>query len=157
SGASMPTMRRAVVFLGLLLAVSAVLLVAGDKKSKSKTKATAIPQMDDDKRIIHALNRFTFGVRPGDVERVRAMGLDKWFDQQLHPDRSHKSSREHVLHSFHTHYMRTSEMMENFAPPQEIKAVENRHKSLPSDPAKRAIYESRMAQYQQRQENKGAT
>ncbi len=49
-------------------------------------RASAAP-MDDDKKIVHALNRFTFGVRPGDVERVRAMGLDKWFDEQLHPDK----------------------------------------------------------------------
>jgi len=150
----MPTMRRAVVFLGLLLAVSAVLLVAGDKKSK--TKASAIPQMDDDKRIIHALNRFTFGVRPGDVERVRAMGLDKWFDQQLHPDRIDDSAMEARLVPFRTLRMSTREMVENFPPPQVIRAVENGRMSLPSDPAKRAIYESRMAQYQQRQENKAA-
>ena len=42
-------------------------------------------QLQGDQRILHALNRFTFGPRPGDLEAVRAMGLDKWFDQQLHP------------------------------------------------------------------------
>jgi uncharacterized protein (DUF1800 family) len=152
----MPTMRRAVVLLGLLLAVSAVLLVAGDKKSKSKTKAAAIPQMDDDKRIVHALNRFTFGVRPGDVERVRAMGLDKWLDQQLHPEKIDDSAMEARLVPFRTLRMSTREMVENFPPPQVIRAVENGRMSMPSDPAKRAIYESRLAQYQQRQENKGA-
>ncbi len=153
----MPALRRAVILLGLLLTVSAVLLVAGDKKSKSKSKTGAeIAQMDDDKRIVHALNRFTFGVRPGDVERVRAMGLDKWLDQQLHPDKIDDSALEARLAPFRTLRMSTREMVENFPPPQVIKAVENGRMSLPSDPAKRAIYESRMAQYQQRQENKGA-
>jgi len=42
-------------------------------------------QIQGDDRILHALNRFTFGPRPGDLEAVRKMGLDKWFDQQLHP------------------------------------------------------------------------
>ncbi len=42
-------------------------------------------QMQGDQRILHALNRLTFGPRPGDLEAVRAMGLDSWFDQQLHP------------------------------------------------------------------------
>ncbi len=37
-------------------------------------------------RAIQMLNRFTFGPRPGDVERVLAMGPDKWFEQQLLPD-----------------------------------------------------------------------
>src|SRR5581483_6181889 len=41
----------------------------------------------DDAPIAHVLNRVAFGARPGDVERVRAMGLDRYLDQQLHPDR----------------------------------------------------------------------
>ena len=45
-------------------------------------------QLQGDERILHALNRFTFGPRPGDLEAVRAMGLDHWFDQQLHPAES---------------------------------------------------------------------
>jgi uncharacterized protein (DUF1800 family) len=40
-----------------------------------------------DQQVIHALNRLTFGARPGDVQKVRAIGLDKWVDQQLHPER----------------------------------------------------------------------
>jgi uncharacterized protein (DUF1800 family) len=42
-------------------------------------------ELEGDARILHALNRFTFGPRPGDLETVRTMGLDKWFEQQLHP------------------------------------------------------------------------
>jgi uncharacterized protein (DUF1800 family) len=42
-------------------------------------------QLKGDERILQALNRFTFGPRPGDLEAVRAMGLDAWFEQQLHP------------------------------------------------------------------------
>ena len=42
-------------------------------------------QLQADERILHALNRFTFGPKPGDLEAVRAMGLEKWFDAQLHP------------------------------------------------------------------------
>ena len=33
------------------------------------------------------LNRLAFGPRPGDVEAVRRIGLEKWIDLQLHPDR----------------------------------------------------------------------
>jgi uncharacterized protein (DUF1800 family) len=42
-------------------------------------------QLAGDARILHALNRFTFGPRPGEVDEVRADGLDKWFERQLHP------------------------------------------------------------------------
>lgn len=53
--------------------------------ASESTRAAYHGQLQGDERIVHALNRFTFGPRPGDVEAVRAMGLDAWFDQQLHP------------------------------------------------------------------------
>jgi uncharacterized protein (DUF1800 family) len=42
---------------------------------------------NDPNAIRHALSRLTFGPRPGDVERVRAMGLGAWIDRQLDPGR----------------------------------------------------------------------
>src|SRR5436190_11179945 len=39
-----------------------------------------------DRQTIHVLNRLTFGPRPGDVEQVRRSGVEKWIDQQLHPE-----------------------------------------------------------------------
>jgi uncharacterized protein (DUF1800 family) len=42
-------------------------------------------QLRGDERILHAMNRFTFGPRPGDLDVVRSIGLDTWFEQQLHP------------------------------------------------------------------------
>jgi uncharacterized protein (DUF1800 family) len=38
-------------------------------------------------RAEHALNRLSFGARPGDVERVARIGVDRWIDEQLHPER----------------------------------------------------------------------
>ncbi len=34
----------------------------------------------------HLLSRFTFGPRPGEVDRVAAMGLEAWFEAQLRAD-----------------------------------------------------------------------
>jgi uncharacterized protein (DUF1800 family) len=154
----MPVARKHLILLGLVLLVSTAALLAGDKKSKSKPadtgpSATQMP-MEDDKRIVHALNRFTFGIRPGDVERVKAMGVDKWFDEQLHPEKIDDSAVESRLTPFRTLNMSTKEMVENFPPPQVLKAIENGRMSMPSDPAKKAVYESRMAAYQERQQNK---
>jgi uncharacterized protein (DUF1800 family) len=39
----------------------------------------------DDQKILHVLNRLTFGPRPGDADDVKAMGVDKFIEQQLHP------------------------------------------------------------------------
>ena len=43
-------------------------------------------RLSPDQQIIHALNRLTFGARPGDSETVRRMGVAKWIELQLHPD-----------------------------------------------------------------------
>jgi uncharacterized protein (DUF1800 family) len=154
----MPATRKQLILLGLVLLISTAALLAGDKKSKSKAADAAIAassaQIEDDKRIVHALNRFTFGIRQGDVERVRAIGMDKWFDEQLHPEQINDSAVEARLAPFRTLKMSTKEMVENFPPPQVLKAIENGRMSMPHDPGKRAVYESRMAAYQQRQQNK---
>src|SRR2546423_1326090 len=154
-GVRMPNTRKALVLLiiATLLSTAAVLLAA-DKKSKSKKSANEPVQMDDTKKALHALNRFTFGPRPGDLETVRSMGLDKWFDQQLHPDKIDDSAIETRLAPFRTLKMSPREMVENFPPPQVLKAVENGRISMPSDPGKRAIYQARMAAYEARQQNK---
>jgi uncharacterized protein (DUF1800 family) len=44
-------------------------------------------KLSSERQIVQVLNRLTFGPRPGDVEEVRRIGLDKWIDLQLHPER----------------------------------------------------------------------
>jgi uncharacterized protein (DUF1800 family) len=44
-------------------------------------------KLSPDKKISQALNRLTFGPRPGEVEQVRRLGVAKWIDLQLHPER----------------------------------------------------------------------
>ena len=51
------------------------------------SQGSAVPAKPDDKTILHVLNRIGFGARPGDVERVRQIGLAAYIEQQLHPDR----------------------------------------------------------------------
>ncbi len=51
-------------------------------KSRQNDMANSVSsgQLRGDERILQALNRFTFGPKPGDLEAVRKMGLDQWFD-----------------------------------------------------------------------------
>jgi len=39
-----------------------------------------------DAQALHVLNRLAYGPRPGDVGRVAQMGVQRWIDQQLHPE-----------------------------------------------------------------------
>ncbi len=41
----------------------------------------------DEATIVHVLNRLAYGPRPGDVERVQRIGLMRWIEQQLEPER----------------------------------------------------------------------
>ena len=110
--------------------------------------------MDEQKRALHALNRLAFGPRPGDVERVTAMGVDKWIDQQLHPDKIDDHALDARLAPFRTLRMDTREMVENFPPPQVIKAIAEGRQSMPSDSARRAVYEAQLERYQEKKERK---
>lgn len=111
-------------------------------------------QMDDHQRAIHALNRLTFGPAPGDVQRVMAMGVDKWIDLQLHPEKIADSALLARLAPLRTLRMSTHEMVEDFPPPQLVRAIANHRMGEPSDPARRAIYEAQLARYDEKMEQK---
>ncbi len=63
-----------------LPASAAIPAAAKDKKPKidPALKGLPITELNADEAILHALNRLAYGPRPGDVERVRQMGLGKW-------------------------------------------------------------------------------
>ena len=49
--------------------------------------AASPAKLTERQRALHALNRLGFGPRPGDVDKVLAIGVDKWIAQQLAPER----------------------------------------------------------------------
>ena len=68
-------------------------------KSPAKTviARSDVRELPADQQIIQALNRLTFGAKPGDALQVRAIGLDKWIDQQLHPEMISDSGIEQFI------------------------------------------------------------
>jgi uncharacterized protein (DUF1800 family) len=79
-----------------------------------------------DQQIIHALNRLTFGARPGDVQKVRAIGLDKWVDQQLHPERIDDSSLESFLSHYSILNQDQNDLLRDFAEAQRDRRLAKR-------------------------------
>jgi uncharacterized protein (DUF1800 family) len=59
----------------------------GRQATRPAVSGSDVRELPADQQIIHALSRLTFGAKPGDAARVRAIGLDKWIEQQLHPER----------------------------------------------------------------------
>jgi uncharacterized protein (DUF1800 family) len=147
--------RRLLTAAALLVAAGLTTQFAlGRKKDKPATGETMPMHMDDHKRAVHALNRLTFGPRPGDVERVKQIGVDKWIEFQLHPEKIDDSALGTRLAPFRTLRMGTKEIVENFPPDPLIKQIADGKASLPQDPTKRAIYEAQLQRYEDKQERK---
>jgi uncharacterized protein (DUF1800 family) len=75
-----------------------------------------------DQQVRHVLSRLTFGARPGDVEKVRAMGVDRWIDLQLHPDRIDNSAAERYAATFETNSASAAELAQKYPRPQQVLA-----------------------------------
>jgi len=145
---------RRTIVLATTLALAGLAASVQFALAKKRDNRDSANQMDEQKRAVHVLNRLTFGARPGDVERLKAMGVDKWVDLQLHPDKIEDSALAARLEPLRTLRMNTREMVENFPPPQIIKAIADGKQPLPSDPTKRAVYQAQIERYYQRQERK---
>ena len=79
--------------------------------------AAPAPALTGDRRIIHVLSRLTYGPRPGDVDRVRTMGLSAWIDRQLRPGTIDDAATEHALVELTTLRMPIAEALREFPRP----------------------------------------
>jgi uncharacterized protein (DUF1800 family) len=133
----------------LLLCVS---LASNVTPMLAKKKDKASSSASEQRRAMHALNRLTFGPRPGDVQRVMAIGIDKWIDLQLHPEKIDDTALEARMVPFRTLRMNTKELAENFPNGQEIKQVMNGKRPMPSDAALRMVYQVQIDRQEERKE-----
>jgi uncharacterized protein (DUF1800 family) len=97
------------------------------KKQKSATVAAPvgslqglpITELSETEAILHALNRLSYGPRPGDLEAVRQIGLAKWIDQQLNPDSIDDSAIQARLEKYPTLRMSSAKLYSEFPQPQQ--------------------------------------
>ena len=74
----------------------------GTRKGPTRTAVirSDVRELPADQQIIQALSRLTFGAKSGDALQVRAIGLDAWIDQQLHPDKIDDSAIERFVATY---------------------------------------------------------
>jgi uncharacterized protein (DUF1800 family) len=145
----------------LLALASAVCLVtipaiavSAQKKNAKNARETAVPrqflqEIPKDKRIEHALNRLTFGPRPGDAAQVKSIGMKAWIDQQLHPNRIEENPvLIEKLKTFDTLTMSAERLVREYPSPQILKMMASGQMPLPTDPDKRMMIQKRLAKYE---------
>ena len=107
----------------------------GPNKTKNADhvlKGLPVTELNEDEAVQHTLNRLAYGPRPGDVERIKQMGLAKWIDQQLNP----KSIDDHVaearLNAYPTLTMSTSQLMAEYPNPKQAEKKAERTPPAPT-------------------------
>lgn len=99
------------------------LLVAAPERARV---AAVSHSLTGEAQIVHVLNRVTYGVRPGDVERLERMELKKFIEQQLHPENIPDPTVEQKLAGLETLSMTSPELVMNYPPPKVAQALHER-------------------------------
>src|SRR5581483_643917 len=112
---------RITVLVGSAAILAAALAASATSLKKIKPGAPSYAAfkkpLSRDEKIQHALERLTFGPRPGDLEALKRTGLRQWLDAQLNSERSPENALlEQHLAPFNALRMSADQLAENFAP-----------------------------------------
>jgi uncharacterized protein (DUF1800 family) len=124
--------RPFVLFSALVVATVAACSGSGATKVSSGTTPMlgAMPadepvgprEQDATQQVNHVLSRLTFGAKPGDVAKVRELGVDRWIDQQLHPERISDAATEQYLKGFESQTLSAAELEQKYPRPNQALA-----------------------------------
>jgi uncharacterized protein (DUF1800 family) len=107
-------------------------------------------------RVVQLLDRFTFGPRPGDVDRVLAQGADAWLDRQLNPAAIPDGALDRRLADFPTLGMTPAQAQNVFPDRGQIAPVANGKAPYPKDPLQKAVFEVQVFKWNEEQDKKKA-
>jgi uncharacterized protein (DUF1800 family) len=120
-------------------AVAAIPAAAKDKKPKQDASLKGLPitELTADEAILHALNRLAYGPRPGDVERVRQMGLAKWIEEQLNPGGIDDKALEARLENYPTLKMSSAKLLDEYPQPKQAEKQAQKRAVALAEPEQR--------------------
>jgi uncharacterized protein (DUF1800 family) len=98
-------------------------------------------RLTEEQRILHVLNRLGFGARPGDVEKVKALGLERYIDQQLHPEKISDEVADAKVRNLEALQLSTPELYAKYPQPNQLLRVMERTGQAPPELA--AVIEAR--------------
>lgn len=131
--------RRAAALFSMLALLSGTFIpgLGAQQQQSSQQKQ----RLSEDQRILHVLNRLGFGVRPGDLERVRALGLENYIRQQLAPEKIVDTVAEAKVRNLTTLSLSTAELYAKYPQPGALLRRLERRGELPPELA--ALRDSR--------------
>jgi len=119
--------------------------------ASSKRTLTPAYKLNEEQRALHALNRLTFGPRPGDLQKVMDTDVNDWIEQQLHPEEIADSVLDGKLGPLRTLRMSTRDLVQTFPNKNLVKTAAEGKIPLPTDPLIRSIYEVQISILAERQ------
>ncbi len=85
--------------------------------AKTPNIAADRKKLTEHQKVLHVLNRLGFGPRAGDIERVKALGIQKYIDQQLDPMSIDDPVAESKVSGLEIHKMTTAELFAKYPNP----------------------------------------
>jgi uncharacterized protein (DUF1800 family) len=85
--------------------------------------SVAAREQTADQQVVHALNRLAFGPRPGDVQAVRELGVDRWIAAQLEPERIADVASDSVVARYATLSKSLPALLEEYPPNPVLKKL----------------------------------
>lgn len=108
------------------------------------------PLRGEDK-VRHALDRLTFGARPGEAAALKAEGLQRWLNDQLHPEATPENPElVRRLQPLETLRLTPEQLHDQYPSPQMVLAVLRGRRPMPEDPQERRMIEKLAQHYAKR-------
>lgn len=93
------------------------------KGPQSQTQKAINAKLTEEQKVLHLLDRSTFGARPGDLERVMKLGWEKYLDAQIHPEHISDSIVEEKLKDIESIHLSSAELAKKIPPPQVLQQI----------------------------------
>jgi uncharacterized protein (DUF1800 family) len=145
------------VLLAVILGSAGLVAASSARPKKPVTDPAARAKLfqkklNNDQQILHALDRLSFGPRPGDVALVKKMGVKKWVELQLNPDRIRENADlDAKLEPLESLRMTPLETVQHYPNQQMILAIAQGRQPMPDDPALRVSVERLMMRFKTQQ------
>src|SRR5271168_3507318 len=140
------------IVLAVSIATPALAQTPAKKKPTAPSSNGAAREpvtLTERQRALHAINRLTFGPRPGDIDTVLSKGVDAWIEDQLHPESIDDSALNGRLAPYATTRMGLKQLTEAFPSDGTIRQVMAGKRPMPTDPDLVLVYSVNIARLKQ--------